>query len=224
MRNFAWFCGLMAVALFIACSGPALACTCGPGTTQQGDVCVANPTSRASQGQGQTQGQGQSQTAKGGNGGQGGAGGNGYGTAQSDSASASAASAAGNTTSYSESYTSPRLAVDGYSSGTNTTATCRYDTHGGLGTFIGGVSFGRGMKDHDCQRIALADSFYSRGNTYAAAKLYCSVRDVRDAIGGDCVATLDAPPPKPVTPAADTVSRADLLEIERRMLTHGVSK
>lgn len=84
------------------------------------------------------------------------------------------------------------------------------------------------MKDHDCERIALADSFYSRGQTDAAARLYCTVRDVRKALGDSCVAVLGQVHvdhlPVQSTLQADVVTHAELMEVERRMLQHGVSK
>lgn len=167
--------------------------------------------------QGQAQGQGQQQSAtggKGGSGGQGGLGGAG-GDAQGGSSQATGgaggnASATGSQqsqsadnagNSQSTAYTSPRqpvmTAVAGFG---ETTAKCRYTNGAGVQTFPAGVAFGFSFKDKDCERIALSNLFYSRGQSSAGDRLICSVVSVRSALGDDCLALVNQLQPKPVPP------------------------
>jgi hypothetical protein len=207
------------------------ACECGPGTHQNsnGTLCLPDlrPTSsnaNASQGQGQTQGQGQSQSQSS------------YSAASAASTSAASANAKGGnaanvgdsqSTSYSSSYSAPRQAVDGYSSGTNTTAACALDQHAGIGAVIGGISFGRSRRDHDCARLVLANEMWARGNDHAAEAIFCSIGEVKSALGEDCMAyvhTLHSTPPVAIVPPADTVTHAELRQVETRLVEHMASK
>jgi hypothetical protein len=84
-----------------------------------------------------------------------------------------------------------KQAVGGYSEGTNTTAGCYYDQHAGLGTVFGGISFGHGRKDKDCEKRALAQELWYRGNIIGGNRVYCSIRTIKDTLGEDCEALLN---------------------------------
>lgn len=88
-------------------------------------------------------------------------------------------------------YEAPRIPVaTAASGGTNTTAACRYSVGaGGQATFLG-LSFGIGRKDRDCERIALADMMYDRGNPDAGDVIMCRVKELREAFGDDCLTML----------------------------------
>ena len=99
-----------------------------------------------------------------------------------------------------------RQAVTGDSTGTNTTASCRYDMHAGLGSVLGGFSIGRAFSDKDCKRAAYAETLWRRGNVVAGNRVYCTIKDVHDALGDDCEALLNeqhptAQPAQPAQPA-----------------------
>lgn len=214
-----------------------------------GNECYRPPTSTQSQ----TQGQGQSQTAKGGKGGSatssavggaggvggsggaggvGGAGGasNATGGNQSQTqtqSSASTSNNAGNAQAITtnDNYTQVHQAVDGYSSGTNTTAGCALEWHAGIGTFVGGASYGRSKRDSDCARQSLARDLQEQGKPEAAARVYCTIKEIKAALGADCYALVFKPiPVAAVVPAPDYVTHADLIEVERRITTHIGSK
>lgn len=185
-----------------------------------------------------SQGQGQSQTADGGTGGVGGAGGTGgvananseqhQGQHQNQTAESNNAGNSQSTTySPSSTYNEVRQAVDGYSSGTNSTAACVRDQHAGVGTIIGGISFGHGKRDSDCAREQLAYVAWARGNDEAAVRIYCSIGEVRKALGSDCEELMARP--KTIAPAAQApvvnyVTQEELRSVEDRIVGKLVSK
>lgn len=105
---------------------------------------------------------------------------------------------------------------------TNTTAEC-YSTVGfGVSSPVGGISFGTGRKAKDCSRLALAERFYARGQNAAGDRLMCTITEVREALGEDCIAlvnTVKLEQPRYVT-------HEELAERERRKDTaqRGIQK
>lgn len=119
----------------------------------------------------------------------------------------SSANSGGNSVSNSSVYTEVKRAVTGNSSGSNTTAGCRYDSHMGLGSVLGGLSFGRSYKDRDCLKLQVANDLWSKGLNLAAVRVYCTIPTIKDALGDDCEALLNQQPSKPV---ADAVTHEEL--------------
>lgn len=209
-----------------------------------GNECYRPATSTQTQGQGQSQtqtakgGKGGSASAVGGAGGAGGSGGaggvggaggasNATGGNQSQtqtSQSNNAGNAQAITTN--DNYTQVHQAVDGYSSGTNTTAGCALEWHAGIGTFVGGASYGRSKRDSDCARQSLARDLQEQGRPEAAARVYCTIKEIKAALGADCYDLVFKPTPPAVVlaPSPDYVTHADLIEVERRITTHLGSK
>jgi hypothetical protein len=72
---------------------------------------------------------------------------------------------------------------------------------GGQATILG-LSFGIGRKDRDCERVALAEMMYDRGNPDAGDAIMCRVRELREAFGADCLAMLARS--RPAVPAQPT--------------------
>jgi hypothetical protein len=198
---------------------------------------AATPTQQQGQNQeqGQAQHQGQKQTAQStsqstsqstatGNGGSGGSGGMGGTASATGNGGTGGAATVGDVAAASSNrqtmeYHQIRQAVTGESSGTNTTAACRYDGHAGLGTILGGVSFGRGFKDADCKREGYALSLWSQGRDAAAARVYCQITEVKAALGADCVELVSAQvqpqlPATIVAPPVDLTPFATHAEVE----------
>jgi hypothetical protein len=137
-----------------------------------------------------------------------------------DSTSGASASSGGNSVSNSSVYKEVQQAVDGYSSGTNTTSGCRYDSHMGLGSVLGGISFGRGFKDKGCVQLKLANEFWSKGMNIAAERIYCSIKEVKEALGEDCIALLNEQ--HAITPPAavsDAVTHDELNNAMKKALS-----
>jgi hypothetical protein len=189
------------------------------------------PINRQEQSNEQTQGQGQTANGGIGNGGTGGAGGSGYGGsggqggnayAAGGISGASTATNAGNSqsTSYASTLNVPRQAVDGYSTGTNSTASCVRDQHAGIGAVIGGLSFGRGKRDSDCARQALATQLWARGEVNAGNLIYCQITEVKAALGADCIALVNERTYAP----ENAVTQDQLRETERRIVGKMVQK
>lgn len=205
----------------------------------------ASSTSTGTQGQGQTQTNGnntnastsaggaggQSTSASNAAGGKGGAGGSVSGVA-GGSASANAdgnstSNAAGNSTTEVSNYAAARNPVATALAGFQvTTASCRFAEGVGIQTMPAGTSVGLTFKDHDCIRAELAQMLYARGANDAGNKLMCEIKEVKAALGADClltIALIAAPIAQPAAPA-DAVTHQELLEAEKRMFTRGVSK
>lgn len=108
----------------------------------------------------------------------------------------------------------PRQAPPAFAVMANTTAACYTSTGVGLSTPVGGVSFGTGRKAKDCSRVMLAEAFYAKGQKMAGDKLMCSVTEVRQALGEDCMVLLN--PPVEVD-TSRFVTREEMLERERRI-------
>jgi len=109
----------------------------------------------------------------------------------SSSQAASSSTSGGNVMSSSTTYQEVKRAVTGNSSGTNTTAACRYDTHAGLGSVLGGLSFGRSYRDKDCLKLQVANDLWAKGMDIAAVRVYCTIPTIKDALGDDCEAVLN---------------------------------
>jgi len=112
-------------------------------------------------------------------------------SASSASSSQAASSSTSGGNSMASTFTEVKRAVTGNSSGTNTTAACRYDTHAGLGSVLGGLSFGRSYKDKDCLKLQVANDLWAKGMDIAAVRVYCTIPTIKDALGDDCEAVLN---------------------------------
>ena len=219
-------------ALFVLVgTAPAYAWECPLGAAWDiaANACIVLPTAPN---QSQTQGQGQTQNAN----------------SQSVSTSGATAAAlggtatatggtgratatnAGNTqsTSYNSASTfnEPRQAVDGYSSGSNNTSGCVLEQHAGIGAVIGGLSFGHGRRDKNCARQQLAIVLWARGETEAGNRIYCSIDEVKDALGNDCLELLSVriAVERPAGDGHDYVTPEQLQEVENRITRHMVQK
>jgi len=120
-------------------------------------------------------------------------------------------------------YAAPRIPVNTAVAGfQQTTALCRYAEGLGGQSMTAGASIGFTFKDRDCERAALAEVFYSRGQYIAGDKLMCAIKTVRKALGDetDCMAVLaESHVAVNVEPAPDPASlRAE------RMAAHGFPK
>lgn len=197
----------------------------------------ASSTSTGTQGQGQTQTNGNNtdtSTAAGGAGGSsaaraqggsatGGAGGSAAASANTDGNAS--ASTAGNITSEVSNYAAARNPVATALAGFQvTTASCRFAEGVGIQTMPAGTSVGLTFKDHDCIRAELAQMLYSRGARAAGDKLMCEIREVKDALGADCLVTISLVVEAPVAAPVDAVTHQELLEAEKRIVTRTLSK
>lgn len=228
------------VLLVLASAAPAYAWECPVGAAWDiaANACIVLPAPSTTN-QSQTQGQGQVQNANssstssaaGGAGGVGGSGGNGgSGGSSHSTATGGAATNAGNTqsTNYSSAstYNEVRQAVDGYSSGSNNTSGCVLEQHAGIGAVIGGLSFGHGRRDKNCARQQLAIVLWARGETEAGNRIYCSIDEVKDALGNDCLELLSVriAVERPAGDGHDYVTPEQLQEVENRITRHMVQK
>lgn len=165
-------------------------------------------------------------TAQAGAGGSGGAGGTGTSSASANATGNSGAASNGNSSTYNSTYAAARIPVATALAGVqNTTAACRYAEGLGLQLTSAGTSVGFTFKDHDCERAALADAFYARGQNQAGDLIECQIKTVRDALGADCVTILgmrtvdDGGPER-----TDAVTHAELEAVEKRIVTRTLSK
>jgi hypothetical protein len=93
-------------------------------------------------------------------------------------------------------------------SSTNTTSPCFHSVGVGLSSPIGGISFTKGRKSADCFRLELAQSLYARNNNLAGDRVMCSITELKQALGADCIAYLNQKPvDEPVTTAETTISK-----------------
>lgn len=111
--------------------------------------------------------------------------------AQTQAAVASAGSNAvneGNSLSTSYVNNAVRNAPAAFAGGTNTTAQCRYSVGAGGSAVVGGLSFGIGRKDKDCERLGLAMYLRDIGQVAASEKVLCAITRLKEALGETCLA------------------------------------
>lgn len=107
----------------------------------------------------------------------------------------------------------------------DTTAACRYHNGGGLQLFGVGLSLGHSSKDKDCERIALAQLMWSRGQDIAGDKIMCKVTTVHEALGDDCLALVHELTAIKVTETqTNYVTTQQLNQVEQRMTQKLVTK
>src|SRR5665213_917377 len=214
-------------------TAPAYAWNCPTGAAWDiaANACIVLPAPPVSnQTQGQQQGQQQNANSSSTSSATGGTGGASHSNAVSTSGSSATGSAtatnAGNTqsTAYNSAstYNEVRQAVDGYSSGSNNTSGCVLEQHAGIGAVIGGISFGHGKRDRNCARQQLAIVLWARGETEAGNRIYCSIDEVKDALGADCLALLSTriAVERPAGDGHDYVTPEQLQEVENRITRH----
>jgi hypothetical protein len=106
-----------------------------------------------------------------------------------------------------------------------TTAGCRYHNGGGVQVVGVGLSLGHSSKDKDCERIALAQLMWSRGQDIAGDRIMCKVATVAEALGEDCLALVHELKPAAVTETHNEyVTPAQLGEVEKRIIEKVVTK
>lgn len=207
----------------------------GQGQTQSS---TTGPSTATAAGGNATTGASSAQAA-GGAGGRGGAGGSAQGGAGGTSSNdgnsqAVGGGASGNATNTSTTYNeaASRIPVNTAVAGFQvTTASCRFAEGLGIQTMPAGTSVGLTFKDHDCVRAELAQMLYSRGQNEAGDRIMCQVKEVKAALGDDCLTIIGMRREPLATdegreyhPPVDAVTHAELLEVEKRMLVRGVGK
>jgi len=73
-----------------------------------------------------------------------------------------------------------------------TTAPCRYAEGLGIQTMPAGGAVGFTFKDHDCMKLGLAQEFYAHQAWEAGDRLMCSIKDVANVLGKECLMILTA--------------------------------
>lgn len=184
----------------------AMACTCGPGTIQKGNVCIPKPAPPA-QSQGQSQTQGQGQTATGGTGGQGG---NGYGGSATASSSAETQSSSGVTDNTSSYYNNPRQTPMAMAGFVQPTSSCKNAINGGASSPLAALSFGVGKRDDECDAREAAREMYEIGRADLAVEILCKTRAAQGI--PDC---------KPKDPVVVIAPVSDDELKQQRMQAHG---
>lgn len=93
-------------------------------------------------------------------------------------------------------YNAPRIPVNTAIAGIGiTTAGCRFAEGLGVQTSPAGASVGFSFKDKDCERFAVAQYLYSRGQNAAADRILCKIKTIYDALGADCLTLIAVQPP-----------------------------
>ena len=106
-----------------------------------------------------------------------------------------------------------------------TTAGCRYHNGGGVQVAGVGLSLGHSRKDKDCERIAVAQVFWSHGQDIAGDRIMCKVTTVAEALGEDCLALVHELKPAAITETHNEyVTPAQLGEVEKRIVEKVVTK
>lgn len=203
---------------------------CPPKSTAPGSAATSS-TSTAVALQGQRQGQSQaayggsgtasatgsqSQTAEGGQGGAGGSASAAGGTATGGTASQSQdASNAGNAQSLTEAVDYPRQTPEAVAGFVQPTIPCATARNAGASSPVVGLAFGFSGRDKECDLRETARLFYEFGQPELAVALLCQA--ARKYGLKDCRYAAPAVDPKYVT-------RAELLEMERRLVERGVGK
>lgn len=138
-------------------------------------------------------------------------------SANTNTANGGSATNAGNSQSTTTTYNAQKNPVNTAIAGMgDTTAGCRYHNGGGLQLLGVGVSIGHSSKDKDCERIALAQIMWNRGQDMAGDRIMCKVTAVAEALGEDCLALVHELKAVPVAGGNDYVTHGELAERDRR--------